>query len=199
MNIYAFTAFFVIFTILSFNQVLFASVIIHLKVINKTKSCCVVFVNKETGKKEFLEICEIEGDKKNQANTIGMQLDGIIANAGEENETCDTKFYITIINTASIENVINKHCINCLPKLQAECPYKFTNRCMQVCYYLFVKKWTPNQIAGLLKCGIPNINNFKKLCFNEVGLAGKDRRTAKLRDIWMQYYADWVDTEVHLP
>jgi hypothetical protein len=166
-------------------------------VINKT-NCIVVLVDKETGKKYFLEICDIEGDKKNQPNTTEMQLDEIITNANGQAEICDIKLILSG-SEASIEKLIKEHCLNCKPKPQAESPYKFTPRCMQLCYYLFVKKWTPQQIADLLKCSIPNINNFKKLCFDEASLADKDRTTAKLGVIWMQYYADWVDTEVHLP
>ena len=176
-------------------QVLFATVIIHLKVINKT-NYSVVLVDEETGKKYFLVICDIEGDKKNQAITTGMQLVDIISNASEQTETCNIELTYKG-STASIENIIEKHSKNCKPKPQAESPLKFTPRCMQICYYLFVKKWTPKQIAELFKCSIPNIDNLKKLCFDEAGLADKDRTTAKLGAIWMHYYADWVDTEKH--
>ena len=155
-------------------------------------------MDKETGKKYFLEICDIEGDKKNQPNTTGMQLDEIITSVNGQAEICDIKLTITC-GTSSVENLIETRCLNCKPKPQTECPFKFTYRCMQVCYYLFVLKWTPNQIADLLKCTIPNIDKFKRLCFDEVGLAEKDRRTVKLGVIWMKYYADWVDTEEHKP
>ena len=165
--------------------------------INKT-NCIVVLLNKETGKKEFLVICDIEGDKKNQAITIGMQLDEILANTKGQTGICDVELLVSG-SPSSVANIAEAHGINCKPKIQAICPFDFTPRCMQVCYYLFVKEWRPQQIADLFKTSIPNIDGFKRLCFDEVGLADKDRTTAKLGVIWLLYYSDWIDFKVHKP